>query len=347
MVLPPKRSDVFSSPTPAPVPNHRSRRDIGARRPWHHSILNPNKNRRLQMTRVGFIGIGTMGTPMAANLVKKGFAVTLHDATPGRAAQVAAGLGCAAADSLAGLAECEFIVTMLPDGKVVKEVLTRAENKALLRTLHPGTVVIDMSSSEPTLTHETGIILARQGLVLVDAPVSGARMRAESGTLAIMIGCPPGELLEKVKPVLSAMGTQLFVLGGLGNGHAMKAINNIVAGAAMIAVAEGLALGETFGLDPTTMVEVFNASTGRSFITELVTKEHVITNRFATGFALGLLTKDVRIAADLADDIALDLPLFRLARERFAFANEVEGPASDSSRAFVALAAAAKSKQEK
>jgi 3-hydroxyisobutyrate dehydrogenase len=299
------------------------------------------------MTRVGFIGIGTMGTPMAANLVKKGFAVTLHDATPGRAAQVAGELGCMAANALAGLADCEFIITMLPDGKVVKEVLTRAENKALLKTMNPGTVFIDMSSSEPTLTHETGTILARQGLLLVDAPVSGARMRAESGTLAIMIGCPPGELLERVKPVLSAMGNQLFVLGGLGNGHAMKAINNIVAGAAMIAVAEGLALGETFGLDPKTMVEVFNASTGRSFVTELVTKEHVITNRFATGFALGLLTKDVRIAADLADDIALDLPLFRLARERFAYANEVEGPDSDSSRAFVAIGAAARSKQEK
>jgi 3-hydroxyisobutyrate dehydrogenase len=299
------------------------------------------------MTRVGFIGIGTMGTPMAANLAKKGFAVTLFDATPGRAAQVAAELGCAAADKLAGLSECEFIVTMLPDGKVVKEVLTRAEGKALLRGMHPGTVFIDMSSSEPTLTHETGTILARQGLLLVDAPVSGARMRAESGTLAIMIGCAPGELLEKVRPVLSAMGNQLFVLGGLGNGHAMKAINNIVAGAAMIAVAEGLALGETFGLNPATMVEVLNASTGRSFITELVAKDHVITNRFATGFALGLLTKDVRIAADLGDDIALDLPMFRLARERFAYANAAEGPASDSSRAFVAIAAAARLKQEK
>jgi 3-hydroxyisobutyrate dehydrogenase len=125
----------------------------------------------------------------------------------------------------------------------------------------------------------------------------------------------------------------------------MKAINNIVAGAAMIAVAEGLALGENFGLDPAKMVDVFNASTGRSFVTELVAKDHVITGRFATGFALGLLAKDVRIAADLGEDIALDLPLFRLARERFAFAREAEGASSDSSRAFVAIGAAAKSKQ--
>jgi 3-hydroxyisobutyrate dehydrogenase len=298
------------------------------------------------MTRVGFIGIGTMGTPMAANLVKKGFAVTLYDTAPGRAAQVAGELGCAAAASLAALAECAFIVTMLPDGKVVQEVLTRTEGQALLNAMQPGTVFIDMSSAEPMLTRETGAVLARRGLALVDAPVSGARTRAEAGTLAIMIGCAPGPLLEQVTPVLSAMGSQLFVLGGLGNGHAMKAINNIIAGAKMIAVAEGLALGESFGLNPATMVDVLNASTGRSFVTELVAKEHVITGRFATGFALGLLAKDVRIAADLGEDILLDLPLFRLARERFAFARDAEGATSDSSRAFVALGASARSKKE-
>jgi 3-hydroxyisobutyrate dehydrogenase len=142
------------------------------------------------------------------------------------------------------------------------------------------------------------------------------------------------------------MGSQLFVLGGLGNGHAMKAINNTIAAATMIGVAEGLALGEAFGLEPATVVDVLNASTGRSFVTELVAKEHVVPGRFATGFALGLLAKDVRIAADLGDDIALDLPMFRLTRERFARAREVEGPAADSSRAFVVVAADAASSQE-
>jgi 3-hydroxyisobutyrate dehydrogenase len=299
------------------------------------------------MTQVGFIGIGTMGTPMASNLARRGFAVTLYDATPGRAAQVAGELGCEYADSLAGLGRCEFIVTMLPDGKVVQQVLTQSQEGALVKALRPGTILIDMSSSEPLLTRETGAVLAKHGLILVDAPVSGARMRAESGTLAIMIGCGSEDVLAKVKPVLSAMGNQLFVLGGLGNGHAMKAINNIVAGAKMIAVAEGLALGETFGLDPETMVSVLNASTGRSFVTELVAKEHVIPKKFATGFQLGLLAKDVRIAADLGDDITLDLPMFRLTRERFAYARDVEGSTSDSSRAFVAIGAAARSKQEK
>jgi 3-hydroxyisobutyrate dehydrogenase len=299
------------------------------------------------MTRVGFIGTGIMGTPMAANLVRKGFSVTLFDAAPGRAAQVSGELGCAAAATLQGLADCEFVVTMLPDGKVVQEVLTRADGQVLLKVMQRGTVFIDMSSSEPMLTRETGAILEKHGLVLVDAPVSGARTRAEAGTLAIMIGCGSDELLEKVKPVLSAMGGQLFVLGGLGNGHAMKAINNIIAGSTMVAVAEGLALGESFGLDPAKIVDVLNVSTGRSFITELVAREHVIPGKFATGFALGLLAKDVRIAADLGEDLQLELPMFRLTRERFAFARDVEGPTSDSSRAFVAIGQSARSGQGK
>jgi 3-hydroxyisobutyrate dehydrogenase len=283
---------------------------------------------------------------MAANLARKGFAVTLHDAAPGKAAQAARELGCASVESLAGLAGSEFIVTMLPDGKVVQEVLTRAEGQALIKALKPGAVCIDMSSSEPLLTRATGKALAQHGIDFVDAPVSGARPRAEAGTLAIMIGCGSAELLQKVKPVLSAMGSPLFELGGLGNGHAMKAINNIIAGTTMVAVAEGLALGEHFGLAPATMVDVLNASTGRSFVTELVAREHVIPKKFATGFALGLITKDVRIAADLGEEIELDLPMFRLSRERFALARDMEGAGADSSRAIAALAAAATMKQE-
>jgi 3-hydroxyisobutyrate dehydrogenase len=299
------------------------------------------------MKRVGFIGTGIMGTPMAANLVRKGFAVTVFDAAAGRAVQVARELGCASTEMLGGLAGCEFIVSMLPDGKVVQEVLTRAEDQALIKVMRRGTVFIDMSSSEPMLTRETGALLAQHGLTLVDAPVSGARTRAEAGTLAIMIGCGSEEILAKVTPVLSAMGGQLFVVGGLGNGHAMKAINNIIAGTTMIAVAEGLAMGESFGLDPAKIVDVLNVSTGRSFVTELVAKEHVIPGKFATGFALGLLAKDVRIAADLGEDIQLDLPMFRLTRERFALARDMEGPTSDSSRAFVAVGVSARSKQGK
>lgn len=298
------------------------------------------------MARVGFIGIGTMGAPMAGNLVRKGFDVTAFDADGARAARFAAELGCRAATSVSDLAGCSCIVTMLPDGREVQQALLGPQGGALAELARPGSIFIDMSSSEPLLTRATGAILAARGLHLIDAPVSGARPRAESGTLAIMIGCAPGELLERVRPVLAAMGSQLFVLGGLGNGHAMKAINNIIAGSTMVAVAEGLALGEAFGLAPATMVDVLNASTGRSFVTELVAKEHVITDRYATGFALGLLAKDVRIAADLGEEVGMQLPLFTLTRECFQMAREAEGAASDSSRAFIAVRKAATGRKE-
>lgn len=289
------------------------------------------------MTTVGFIGVGTMGTPMSRHLVGKGFDVTLFDIAAGRAAKLAAELGCKAAQRLGDLGACEFIVTMLPDGKVVAETLTRMDDRALIRACKPGTIFIDMSSSEPMLTRETGAVLAKRGLTLVDAPVSGAKARAETGTLAIMIGASDPALIDKVTPVLSAMGNQLFVLGGLGNGHAMKAINNFIAGSAMVAVAEGMAIGEAFGLNAKVIVDVLNASTGRSFVTEIVAKDHVITGKFASGFALGLLAKDVRIAADLGEGIGLDAPLSRLARDRLAAARDALGAARDSSETFLAV----------
>ncbi len=157
-----------------------------------------------------------------------------------------------------------------------------------------------MSSADPVGTRATHADLAKRGLAFVDAPVSGGVPRATDGTLAIMIG-GDAAAIAAAKPVLAKMGTRLFDVGGPGNGHAMKALNNFVAGTAFIAVSEALLVGERFGLDPATMVDVMNVSTGKSFNTENVAKQHVVSRQFASGFALGLLAKDVGIAADLAD----------------------------------------------
>ena len=126
----------------------------------------------------------------------------------------------------------------------------------------------------------------------VDAPVSGGVPRATDGSLAIMIGGDPAAV-RPAKPVLSKMGTRLFEVGGPGNGHAMKALNNFVAGTGFIAVAEAVLVGKRFGLDPRVMIDVMNVSTGKNFNTENVVKQHVISRQFASGFALGLLAKDV------------------------------------------------------
>jgi len=286
--------------------------------------------------QVGFIGIGNMGWPMAANLVKAGHAVTVFDANPEAARRFAAEHGATAATDLAVLAAQEVVVTMLPTGQIVREALTRAQDGAFLKALKPGTVVVDMSSSDPVGTRELGPEIAATGADLLDAPVSGAVPRARAGTLAIMIGGEDAEAIARARPVLSAMGDRLFETGPLGSGHAMKALNNYVAAAGYAAAAEALLIGERFGLDQAKMVDIMNASTGRNFNTELVMKEHVVGRKFNTGFALGLLAKDVRIAADLGRAVRLDAPVSRLVSDRWALARDRLGPARDNTEAILA-----------
>ena len=175
----------------------------------------------------------------------------------------------------------------------------------------------------------------RDGAVLIDAPVSGAVPRAKTGTLAIMIGGNDKAAIERAKPLLLAMGKQLFETGPLGTGHAMKALNNYIAAAGYTAVAEALLIGERFGLNQETMVDILNASTGRNFTTEVMVKEHVLGGKFATGFAVGLMAKDVKIAADLGEAVKLDAPLSRLIRERWAIARDRLGAAADTSAAIL------------
>ena len=248
--------------------------------------------------RIGFIGVGNMGAPMAANLAKAGHDLVVCDADPDRAASVAAEIN-ATAGGLAAAAACDAIVTMLPDGKVVRHVLLEADGGGVLAGAKPGLVVIDMSSSEPSITRTTGAALADKGAALIDAPVSGGVPRAITGELAIMIGADDQAALATARPLLEVLGARLFEVGPLGAGHAAKALNNFAAATAMAAASEALAIAKRFGLEPATLVDVLNASTGRSFVSEVVLKDHVVTGAYATGFAAGLLAKDVRIAAEL------------------------------------------------
>ncbi|MGD0957073.1 MAG: NAD(P)-dependent oxidoreductase [Candidatus Acidiferrales bacterium] len=285
--------------------------------------------------RVGFIGIGNMGWPMAANIAKAGHDLTVFDLDPERSARFAREHKARAAASLAEIAPNEVTITMLPTGQIVRQVLLGQENGAFAKNLRPGALVIDMSSSEPVGTRELGKALDRDGAVLIDAPVSGAVPRAKTGTLAIMIGGNDKAAVERAKPLLLAMGNQLFETGPLGTGHAMKALNNYIAAAGYTAVAEALLIGERFGLNQEAMVDILNASTGRNFTTEVMVKEHVLGGKFATGFAVGLMAKDVRIAADLGEAVKLDAPLSRLIRERWAVARDRLGPTSDTSAAIL------------
>jgi 3-hydroxyisobutyrate dehydrogenase len=283
---------------------------------------------------IGFIGIGNMGRPMAANLVKGGFAVVAYDADPARAAQFAKDAGARSAATLAELGKSvDAIVTMLPTGKEVRACLLESEGGALAASLPKGALVIDMSSADPVGSRQTHADLARRGLAFVDAPVSGGVPRATDGSLAIMIG-GDAPAVAAAKPVLSKMGARLFEVGGPGNGHAMKALNNFVAGTAFIAVSEALLVGEKFGLDLATMVDVMNASTGKSFNTEHVAKQHVVSRQFASGFALGLLAKDVGIAATLAQAMGGDSPLIGMSAALLAEARDKVGFEKDHTLAY-------------
>ncbi|HEY0961165.1 MAG TPA: NAD(P)-dependent oxidoreductase [Pseudomonadales bacterium] len=284
--------------------------------------------------RAGFIGIGTMGWPMAANLVKGGVELTVYDSN---AAQVAAFCNehpsAHAAQTLADIAAQDFVVTMLPTGQIVHEVLVRADQGAFFANVRSGTVIIDMSSSEPTGTQALARLFAAKGVAFVDAPVSGARPRALAGTLTIMIGGDDREAIAKAKPLLAKMGERLFDTGGSGSGHAVKALNNFLGATAFAATSEAVLVAQRFGLDTRTLVDIVNVSTGRSFISDVVMKEHVLDGKFATGFALGLLAKDVKIAADLAEAVRLDAPLLKLVSERWASARDAIGYDADNTEA--------------
>ena len=271
-----------------------------------------------------------MGAPMAGCIARAHHALTLYDSVRERAVQVATELGCRVADDFDGLAASDFVVTMLPTGQIVRDLYLR---QGLALKLRRGAIAIDMSSSDPVGTRELGAELATCGITLIDAPVSGGVPRAAQGTLTIMIGGDDSAAIDRARPLLRAMGDRLFDTGGLGSGHAMKALNNFVAAASFAACAEALLAGQRFGLDPARMVEILNVSTGRSFHTDLVLREHVVGGKFATGFQLGLLAKDVRIAADLARELRLDAPLVRLVSERFETARDALGYTRDHTEA--------------
>lgn len=284
---------------------------------------------------IGFIGLGNMGVPMAANLVRGGYDVIAFDLDAGRAMAFARDHAARTTTDLAELGkDADAIVTMLPTGKEVRDVLLHAQGGALASSLRAGTCVIDMSSADPVGTRTLGKDLAARKIVLVDAPVSGGVPRARDGSLAIMIG-GDAEAIAAVKPLLSTMGQKLFEVGDLGCGHAMKALNNFLAATSFAAASEAVAVGRRFGLDPAVMTDVINVSTGRSFATENLIRQHVLSGTFGTGFALGLLAKDVGIAADLAEQIGMDAPLGQLIRDMWADAREELGGDQDHTRAAV------------
>ncbi len=272
--------------------------------------------------QVAFIGLGTMGYPMAGHLARR-FETIVWNRTHAKAQAHAQQFGSRAVSDVRETAQAEFIFTCLPTSVEVEAMVEQT-----LSALRPGTVWIDCTSGDPNHSRRIAQMLKGSGCEFLDAPVSGGKAGAEAGTLTVMVG---GEeaTFRRALPVIEAFAGKVFHVGDVGAGHAVKAINNMLLAVNLIAVAEGLVTLVKEGVDPAVALEVINVSTGRSFVSEVHFPERVLTRAFPPTFSLGLLAKDARIAVSIAREAYLPTPLMQLATEVFEMAKRQIGADAD------------------
>jgi 3-hydroxyisobutyrate dehydrogenase len=276
------------------------------------------------MTRIGFIGVGTMGLPMAANLVKKGFAVTAYDVNP-EAVRAAAAAGMRAAASAAeAVAGADLVITMLPSSPHVEAVYTG--DGGVLAAARKGTLCVDMSTIDPGVSRRVAAAAAERGVRFLDAPVSGGVPRAVEGTLAIMVGGAK-EDVEEARPALAAMGANVIHVGPVGSGEVVKLCNNLIAGVAAVAVSEAFRIAEGFGVDPRVVTEVISKSSGHTWVMEhmhpvpgLVARA-ASSNDYRPGFMTDLMCKDLGLAVDAARSLRIPLFVSPMAQQLYRLAS--------------------------
>jgi 3-hydroxyisobutyrate dehydrogenase-like beta-hydroxyacid dehydrogenase len=256
---------------------------------------------------IGFIGLGAMGLPMARNLLRQGY--KLHVAAHRNREPVellkreGAMEHAAPADFIP---QCQAIVSILPTDQEIESVLL---SEQVMAQLPEGCILIEMTSGSPGMMKIVHEAYSRRGVQVLDAPVSGGTIGAEKGTLTVMAG-GGADVLDACRPVLEAMAQKIYLVGSVGAGKAIKAINQMLAGVHMIAAAEALALSGKLGVDPEILKQVIGSSSGASWM--LLNKSDAVVKRdFTPGFKLALMRKDVQIAVNEAND--LHLPLASLA----------------------------------
>ncbi|GGL32502.1 NAD(P)-dependent oxidoreductase [Phycicoccus endophyticus] len=278
---------------------------------------------------VGFVGLGNMGEPMVRRLLGGGFRVDGYDVDAAHGAGLADLEGFRRAESLEALArDAAAVVLMLPNSAVVEQVLLAGGLLEAMASAGHDAVLVDMGSSQPRETVRMHAAAAERGVPLVDAPVSGGVPAAREGTLAVMVGGSE-ELFERVRPALELIGSHVGLVGGIGAGHALKAINNLLSASTLVASAEAMTIGKAFGLTPETMMDVINESSGRSWSTLTKWPRYIIPGNYDSGFAMALLLKDIRIAAGLAEDLGVAAPHADLTVELYRRALEELPPDAD------------------
>ncbi|MYR06720.1 NAD-binding protein [Gordonia sp. SID5947] len=274
--------------------------------------------------RIGMIGLGAMGSPIAANFVAAGQPLVVADTDPAAVRSfLATHPDLATTGDPAG---CDIVVLSLPTSDVVDDVVLG--ETGLLSRLAPGSIIVDMSSSVPARTRALGEEAARLGVSVVDAPVSGGVARAVVADLAVMVGGET-DAVENVRPLLAVTAREIIHVGPTGSAHAAKALNNLLSAVGLFAAAEVLVVGAKFGIDPATLLSVLNAGSGRNQATEAKFGTFVLNRGFDSGFTATLMNKDIGIALDLAHDCGVDLDIGSALGRAWASATAAVGPGAD------------------
>jgi len=274
--------------------------------------------------KVGFIGTGTMGQPMLANLVRKGFQAIAYDTAPA-ALDAAVRLGAERAGSAAETAAvADLVITMLPSSSNVETVYLGVGG--LLEAVPRGRLCVDMSTIDPGTSQRVAARLQERGLRFLDAPVSGGVGGATAGTLAIMVGGEAADL-EEARPVLAAMGTSIIHVGAVGTGEVAKLCNNLIAGSALIAVAEAFRIGEAFGVDPQILTDVITKSSGATWVmgnmhpVPGIVETAASSRQYAPGFMTDLMAKDLGLAVNAAREKRVPVAVAPAAQQLYRMAS--------------------------
>lgn len=281
------------------------------------------------MARIAFIGLGNMGGPMSVNLVKAGHQVRGYDIVPAKVARAASGGVEAAMSNPDAVKDAEFVFTMLPTGKEVREVLVDIDR--VLDVIGPGTIVIDSSTTDLDATAYIHSAAAERGIALIDSPVSGGMSGAEAGTLTFMAG-GDADVIDRAEPVFLAMGKKVVRAGGPSAGQAVKVCNNMLLGISMIGACEAIALGEAAGVDHRVLYDVISTSTGSCWAMNVncpmpgMTDTAPANRGYTPGFTATLMLKDLSLSQAAAAKTGAVTPLGEHARTLYeAFCDERDG----------------------
>jgi len=257
----------------------------------------------MQNKIIGVIGLGMMGVPMTNNLLKANFQVKGFDLNPQAQEKITKSANFEWVNNPQEIAKsCQIIILILPDSNIIDQLLWGHNQDGIVSHFQKDTLVIDMSSSRPTNSKTNAERLHHLGFSFVDAPVSGGVKRAIDGSLAIMIGGNEHEI-QPVMPIFQALGKTIVHVGTAGAGHAVKALNNYVSAAGLLAVSEALVAAEKFGINPHLANQVFNASSGKNNTTEVKVENFMLSETFNSGFAIALMRKDIQTANDFIHEM--------------------------------------------